>query len=373
MKGDIPFLSLSRTTSAYAAELKKAAARVIDSGHFLGGGETEAFESEMSALHAGAHCVGTSNGLDSLRLIFRAMLELGKLTTGDRIIVPGGTYIASVLPLTEFGFRPVFIDSDPRTLNMDPVAAIRGARSARAILTVHLYGNPCWHPAFVELARERELMIIEDNAQSIGAHAAEPGLLGQTLTGTLGHAAAFSFYPTKNVGALGDAGAVVTPDQELAATVRALANYGSDRRYHNIFHGYNCRLDELQAAFLRVKLRHLDEETLRRGRIAGIYSRAITNPQIVKPHVLEKGRQVWHQYIIRCDRRDELRRYLADRGIGTDVHYEVSPTRQPCYSVYTATPLPQVSRLCATMVSLPIGSATPDEAERVAETVNSFV
>ncbi len=372
MTSKIPFLSLSDTTAPYAAELKAAAARVIDSGYFLGGSETRSFEAEMSAAHGGAHCIGVSNGLDSLRLIVRALLELKRLKPGDKVIVPGGTYIASVMPITEFGLTPVFVDSDLRTLNMDINSAVAAADDAKAMLLVHLYGTPCWSDRLISLAREKGLIIIEDNAQSIGALSASAGINGFCQTGTLGHAAGFSFYPTKNIGALGDAGAVVTHDEEIASTVRALANYGSDRRYHNVYQGYNCRLDEIQAAFLRVKLRHLDEETERRIRLAKFYDKNITNPLVIKPIIDPTMRQVWHQYIIRTPRRDELRRYMDECGIGTDVHYEVSPTRQPCYTQYASVQLPHTDELCRTMISLPIGSASADDAARVAEAVNSF-
>lgn len=368
----IPFLSLAEATSPYADRLKEAAARVIDSGYYLNGPETRAFESELSALHDGSACVGVSNGLDALRLIFRSLIELGRLREGDGVIVPGGTYIASVMPLTEFRLRPIFIDSDPRTLNMDTAAAAEAAPHAKALLTVHLYGTPCWDGRLVEAARRHNLIVVEDNAQAIGAVAATPGLFGSHATGALGHAAAFSFYPTKNVGALGDAGAVTTRDPELAATVRALANYGSDRRYHNIYEGYNCRIDELQAAFLRVKLAHLDQEIGRRNRIAAIYRAGITNPHIIHPGIEPAATQVWHQYVIRTRHRDALRDYLHTLGIGTDIHYEVSPTRQPCYARYAATPLPATDAICATALSLPVGSLTEADAHTVAAAINAF-
>lgn len=369
---NIPFLSLADATAPYADELKKAAIRVIDSGRFLGGEETRSFEEEMSALHSGLHCVGVSNGLDSLRLIVRGFIELGRLTPGDKVIVPGGTYIASLMPLTEFGLIPIFIDSDPSTLNMNVGLAAYAAKTARVLMTVHLYGTPCWSNEFLTLAQDKGLIIIEDNAQSIGAYAECEGMNNSRITGTLGHAAGFSFYPTKNIGALGDAGAVITADKELSDTVRTLANYGADRRYHNIYEGYNCRIDEIQAAFLRVKLCHLESEISRRCEIAAIYDRNISNPLIIKPTIDHTMRQVWHQYIIRTERRDDLRKYLKAAGIGTDVHYEISPTRQPCYRRFASTPLPQTDMLCATMVSLPIGSATKEDALRVAETINSF-
>lgn len=372
-----PFVSLARSNAPYTDELHEAACRVIDSGRYLHGPETEAFESELAAF-CGVSCgIGVSNGLDALRLIVRAAIELGRLHPGDEVIYPANTYIASVLPLTEFGLVPVGIDPDPVTFNLDMTSlpALITERT-RAVMAVHLYGNPCWDYEAARMLAERGIMIIEDNAQAIGARAATPGLGGSHFTGGLGHAAAHSFYPTKNLGAIGDAGAVTTDDHKLADTIRALANYGSDRRYHNIYTGYNCRLDELQAAMLRVKLRHLDEVTARRRTVARIYSATINNPLIKTPAMMPGCVQVWHQYPLRSPKRDQLKEWLDQCGIATDIHYAVPPHRQPCYSD-THTGLfwrlyPLTDRIAGQLLSLPIADLNDAEAAEVAEAVNAF-
>lgn len=366
-------MSLARTNAPWAAELREAACRVIDSGHYLHGPETKAFESELAQLCGTAHAVGVSNGLDALRLIVRAAIETGRLKPGDEVVYPANTYIASVLPLTEFGLRPVGMDPDPRTFNLD-LATVEAAASprTRAVMAVHLYGNPCWDSEAARRLHERGVFIIEDNAQAIGAQAATPGLNGTLTTGGLGHAAAHSFYPTKNLGALGDGGAVTTGDAQLAEAVRALANYGSDRRYHNIYTGYNCRLDEIQAAMLRVKLRHLGEVTAQRRQVAQTYNDNIRNPQVQLPALLKDTVQVWHQYPVRSKRRDALREWLAARGIPTDIHYAVPPHRQPCYSGVLTGRWPLTDLIASQLLSLPIADLTADEAREVAEAVNAF-
>lgn len=362
-----PFLDLKRLNAPFAREEKEACARVIDSGWFLHGPETRAFEAEMSAIHGGRECVAVSNGLDALRLILKGWCQLGRLAPGDEVIVSANTYIASVLAITDAGLIPVLVEPDPVTMNLDP-QRIEGALTERtkAIMEVHLYGTPARHAEIAEIARRHGLLIVEDNAQSIGA--AENGV----PTGAMGDAAAFSFYPTKNVGALGDAGAVLTADRALAAAVRALANYGSDRRYHNIYQGYNCRMDEMQAALLRVRLAHLEQDKGRRQRAALSYDRAIVNPLIIKPAVIPAMEQVWHQYVVRCAHRDALRAYLEEKGVQTDIHYAVPPHLQPCYAGLPHGPLPLTEQLAAEVLSLPIAHLSEREAEEIAEIINSF-
>lgn len=369
-----PFVSLARTNAPYAEELHEAAARVIDSGRYLHGHETEAFENELASLCGVKRAIGVSNGLDALRLIIRAAIELGRLRPGDEIIYPANTYIASVLPLTEFGLIPVGIDPDPATFNLDMsiLPDIINGRT-RAIMAVHLYGNPCWDAEAARFMADRGIMIIEDNAQAIGARTDTPGLNGSHITGGLGHAAAHSFYPTKNLGALGDAGAVTTDDTELADTIKALANYGSDRRYHNIYTGYNCRLDELQAAMLRVKMRHLSEITSRRRTVAHIYNTNIVHPLVQTPAMMPGCVQVWHQYPIRSPKRDELKEWLEQCGVATDIHYAVPPHRQPCYAGKAGNRLyPLTDRIASQLLSLPIADLTDTEAAEVAKAVNAF-
>ncbi|MGM9852314.1 MAG: DegT/DnrJ/EryC1/StrS family aminotransferase [Muribaculaceae bacterium] len=364
-----PFLSLSDINAPYAEALKAAALRVIDSGYYIGGAEVEAFERELAEQTGTATAVGVSNGLDALRLIFKAYISMGVMAPGDEVIVPADTYIASVLAVTDAGLSPVFVEPDIRTYNLDTTkieAAI--TPRTRAILTVHLYGRVCYDEMMESIARRHGLKIVEDNAQAIGAK-----YQGARMTGSLGDAAAFSFYPTKNIGALGDAGAVTTDDTALAHTIRALRNYGSDVRYHNIYQGYNCRLDPIQAAMLRVKLPYAVAVGDYRDNLARIYDAQITNPAVVKPLPAIAGDCVWHQYVVRVARRDAFRAYLADHGVATDVNYPTPPHRQPCYERYAYLHLPVAQAIADTVVSLPIAQCTsPDDAAQIARIINSY-
>lgn len=369
----VPFFDLSKATAIYAAELKAAACRVIDSGRFIGGDECAAFEKELAENTGVPFVVGVSNGLDALRLIFCALIHLGRLNKGDEVIVPANTYIASVLAVTDMGLTPIFVEPDPDTLNIDS-SRIESAISSRtrAILTVHLYGRAAYDETMRDVAERHKLLIIEDNAQAIGADSAAKSPYDTTRTGSLGIAAAFSFYPTKNIGAIGDAGAVATHDKEIADAVRALGNYGSDRRYHNIYQGFNCRLDPIQAAILRVKLSHLDTETAQRRDIAAVYDANISSQYIKKPRKDNPDLAVWHQYIVLTKHRDAFRKYLSDKGIDTDIHYAVPPHRQPCYAEYSALDLPITDTLADMVVSLPIATISPEDAKRVALIINEF-
>lgn len=369
-----PFLQLSQSVAPYSDELKEAAARVIDSGHYLMGPETDSFERELAEYcESEVPALGVSNGLDALRLIFRSYIEMGRLRPGDEVIVPANTYIASILPVSEFGLKPVFVEPSEQDFNLDLKKGVKAiTRRTRAVLPVHLYGNPAWDAEGVEEFKKRQILIIEDNAQAIGALAPSAGLRGSRHTGNLGDAAAFSFYPTKNLGAIGDAGAILTSDEELRATAKALANYGSDRRYHNIYRGYNCRMDELQAAMLRVRLRYLEEETHRRRMVAEAYNSAISHPEITLPEIFADRRQVWHQYPIHTGRRDELIHHLANHGIATDIHYATPPHRQPCYAADNPGSFPITDHLAETEISLPIANLTPADAYKIAEIINDF-
>ena len=378
------FLNLAETNAGLFPELEEAASKVIRSGCYLHGPETKAFEKDLAA-HCGAKfSIGVSNGLDALRLIIRGYLELGKLKKGDAVMVAANTYIATVIPITEFGLTPVFVEPDPETMNFswsDALLKLKENEKADAPLAIrcamitHLYGTPCWDLSVAREMRNRGILIIEDNAQAIGAQSADPGLNGGRFTGNLADAAAFSFYPTKNVGALGDAGAVATNDAQLAAAVRALANYGTDRRYHNLFAGYNCRIDELQAALLRIKLRNMDDETERRREIASVYSSGINNPVVTLPKIFNDMVQVWHQYVILVppEFRDSLRAYLDENGIPTDVHYPAPPYLQPCYEAEykpdSETLSMQLARSC---ISLPIANVTERQAKDVVRIINEF-
>ncbi len=371
---EYPFLDLGRVNAPFADELKAAMARAVDSGRYVGGPENAAFEAALGEKFAIPHVVGVSNGLDALRLIFRGLIELGRLAEGDEVLVPANTYIASVLAVSDCGLRPVFVEPDEATMNIDSrlLEKYIGPRT-RALLTVHLYGRTAYDAAMADVVSRHNLILVEDNAQAIGAVSPQASPRGTHATGSLGHASAFSFYPTKNLGALGDAGAVGCTDPELAAAVRALANYGSDRRYHNVYKGYNCRLDPVQAAVLNVKLPHLDAENARRREIAAVYEAEIDNPLIVKPLFADDGSMVWHQYVLRTEHREAFRAYLRDNGVGSDVHYAVPPHLQPCYKEYAALDLPATCRLADEVVSIPVSACTTaDDARDIARIINRF-
>ena len=362
-----PFLDLRTVNEPLMAELKAAANRVIESGRYVGGSECAAFEDELKGVAGTRFAVGVSNGLDALRLIFKSYIETGRLAPGDEVLVPANTYIASVLAVTDAGLTPVFVDASCRTLNMDTSLIDRAVTPrTRAILTVHLYGRPCYDRALADAAERHNLIVVEDNAQAIGAVNSD----GRP-TGGLGDAAAFSFYPTKNIGALGDAGAVTTNDEQLAATVRALANYGSEKRYENIYCGYNCRLDPIQAAFLCVKLPYLEAENERRRALAGIYDAEIRNSLLTKPEF--NAGSVWHQYVVCAPERDRFRTYLADNGVGTDVNYPTPPHRQPCYDRYAHLSLPVAEELSRMVVCLPVSACTSTaDAREISHIINQF-
>ncbi|MDE5628570.1 MAG: DegT/DnrJ/EryC1/StrS family aminotransferase [Muribaculaceae bacterium] len=374
MSKTYPFLNLGTVNEPYKALIKEAVDRVIESGRFIGGPEVAQFEAELAASCGSPYAVGVSNGLDALKLIFRALIECGRLAKGDKVLVPANTYIASILAVTDCGLVPVFVEPDPLTMNMDTQLIERHITpDVKSILTVHLYGRPCYDELMKKAAAEHNLIIVEDNAQAIGAESSVSSPAGGRVTGALGTAAAFSFYPTKNIGAIGDAGAITTSDSELANAVRALANYGSDRRYHNIYQGYNCRLDPIQAAILRVKLRHIDEENRRRRQIAHIYSANISNPLVITPDSDETAGNVWHQYVVRTSHRDAFREYLERNGVETDIHYAVPPHKQPCYAEFRNLSLPVTELLADEVVSLPVSACTsPQDAMEIAAIINKF-
>lgn len=374
MNKKYPFLSLKLANEPFEEELKQAACDVIASGWYLQGEQTCLLEQEIAALCHTRHCVAVSNGLDALRLIIRAYKEMGVLHDNDKIIVPADTFTASALAVSDNGLIPCFVDVRTDTMNLDSDLIERHITpDVKGIMPVHLYGTPSWDMKLMTVARQYKLIVIEDNAQAIGAMAAVAGFAGTRVTGSLGNAAAISFYPTKNLGALGDAGAVVTNDDELAATVRAIAHYGCDRRYHNIYRGLNCRIDELQAAMLRVKLRHLNEENKRRREVALAYNSYITHPHVTRPTIFDDMTQVWHQYVIRCSKRDKLREYLDGRDVGTDIHYATPPHCQPCYKEYNDLALPVTMTIASQAVSLPIAHPiTADDAIAISSIINEF-
>ena len=325
----VSFLDLKFINSQYGDELMQAAEKVIASGWYVRGSEVELFEREFAEFCGTNYCMGVANGLDALCLIFRAWIELGVLSEGDEVIVPANTYIASVLSITENNLKPVLVEPDEATFNICPSkceAAI--TPKTKAILAVHLYGQVCQMETLKDIATRHNLFLVEDAAQAHGAQ------LGKKKTGSLGHAAAFSFYPGKNLGALGDAGAVTTDDKTLATTVRALANYGSEMKYLNKHKGINSRLDEIQASILRVKLKYLDKENKQRREIAFKYDERIENVKIKLPKLNSYGsscNHVFHIYPVRCLKRDRLQHHLLEKNIETMIHYPVPPHKQNAY------------------------------------------
>jgi dTDP-4-amino-4,6-dideoxygalactose transaminase len=346
----IKFLDLQKMNAQYSAELKAVAAEVIDSGWYLLGNRVSQFEAELSSYIGSKNVIGVANGLDALRLIIRAYKELGIFSDGDEIIVPANTYIATILAITDNNLVPVLVEPEISTYNLN-INLIEQHLSPRtkAILIVHLYGRVCWDQKLVEIAKANNLKIIEDNAQAIGAE--WKGI----KTGNLGDAAGFSFYPGKNLGALGDAGAVSTNDDQLATTIRALANYGSHKKYHNVYQGYNSRLDEIQAAFLSVKLKYLDLETQERRKIAKFYLENINNPEIILPEPGNEGEHVWHLFVVRTKNRDALQKRLEENQIQTLIHYPIPPHRQEAYSGKFNGEYPVTDEIHNSVVSLPMG------------------
>lgn len=364
----IPFLDLQSINAQHRAELIEACTRVIDSGWYIGGNELSQFEKEFSIYCGSAHCIGVANGLDALILTLRAWLEMGSLQPGDEVIVPANTYIASILAISANGLTPVLVEPDAVSFNLCPVntrAAITD--KTRVILPVHLYGQLADMPALMALAREYGLLVLEDAAQAHGA-----AIRGKKA-GSWGDAAGFSFYPGKNLGALGDAGAIITHDAELAQTLRALRNYGSHEKYKNLFKGVNSRLDEIQAAMLRVKLSKLDLETQHRRSIAGIYQKNIQHPAVQLPQVVNAEQHVWHLFVIRSCQREALQQHLAAQGIQTLIHYPIPPHQQQAYQEWNGRSYSLTERMHQEVLSLPIGpTLTDNEALQVAVAVNGF-
>ena len=371
------FLDLKTINAPYMAEIEAAVGRVISSGRYVGGEECSRLEAGLKELTGAPYAVGVSNGLDALRLTLRAWVDRGDMREGDEVIVAANTYIASVLAIIDAGLRPVLAPADMATLNLDTARLDEAlTERTRAIMPVHLYGRACWDEALRDFARRNSLLVIEDNAQAIGAQSTVAGLNGTHATGGLGHAGAFSFYPTKNLGAMGDAGAVVTHDGDLSDRVRALSNYGSDYRYHNIYIGANCRLDPMQAAVLNVKLPYLERENSHRRTIAGIYEAHIDNPRIVKPAIAGDD-MVWRQYVVRCTDRDRLQKYLSEAGVATDIHYAVAPHRQPCMQGVdygtAGNALAIADTIGDSVLSLPVSSCTSEaDARAIADIINQF-
>lgn len=362
----IPFVSFLPMEKELNNDIRSAFDRVFTASWYIEGVEDEAFEKAFAKYCGAKYCVGVGNGLDALMLALKA-LGIGE---GDEVIVPSNTYIATALAVTYVGATPVFVEPDIRTFNINPgliEAAITG--KTKAIMPVHLYGQACDMDLIMEIAKKYDLKVVEDCAQAHGAT-----YKGQRV-GKFGDAAGFSFYPGKNLGALGDAGAVVTNDEELAKKIRALGNYGSDYKYHHIYKGNNSRLDELQAAFLAAKLPHLERMNVERRRIAALYSEGIKNPKVVTPYVLPVCVPVWHIYGIRCAERDALEKYLNEKGIGTNKHYPIPMHLQECYKDLNIPQgaLPIAEEISTTQLSIPMYyGMTDEEVQYVVDAINEF-
>ena len=364
----IKFLDLQKINSWDAAEIKEAVNRVIDSGWYLLGNEVKAFEKEFAAYCGVKHCIGVANGLDALRLIFKAYMELGQLKEGDEVIVPANTYIASILSVTDNRLKPVLVEPNIATYNLDEDLIEKYiTRKTRAILLVHLYGQNAMTDKIQALAKKHHLLIIEDSAQAHGAY------FKNKKTGNLGDASGFSFYPGKNLGALGDAGAVTTNNKELADTIRALANYGSDEKYINKYQGLNSRLDEIQAAVLSVKLKKIEQDIEKRRYVSTAYLNGITNKSIILPFVSNIKAHVWHLFVIRSKNRDVLQQYLADHGIQTLIHYPIPPHKQKAYTAWNTLSFPITEQIHNEVLSLPISQVMgKEDVTRVIEVLNKF-
>jgi dTDP-4-amino-4,6-dideoxygalactose transaminase len=370
----INFLDLKSVNQQYAEEMKKVASEVIDSGWYLLGDRVATFESELARYIGARHAVGVGNGLDALRLILKAWCELGYLNKGDEVIVPANTYIASVLAITDNDLVPVFVEPSLETLNLDIELIERHITiKTKAIMVVHLYGKVCWNEKLIELRDKYDLRIIEDNAQAIG------GEWQGVKSGNLGNAAAFSFYPGKNLGALGDSGAVTTNDEETAEVIRALGNYGSKIKYQNEYKGLNSRLDEIQAAFLSVKLKYLDVENQKRREVAHMYYKGINHADITLPPVNDINKvktdntHVWHLFPIQHPKRDKIQEYLNKEGIQTLIHYPIPPHKQPAYKEYRNMNYPIAENIHKKELSLPISQILEDhEINMVIEKLNKY-
>ena len=368
----IPFLDLKNINQQYREELIAACTRVIDSGWYIGGKELEQFEQNFAEYCGVKFAIGVANGLDALILTLRAWKELGQLQEGDEVIVPSNTYIASILAITANNLTPVLVEPDLATYNIDPLK-IEEAITAKTkvILPVHLYGQLADMPTIMQIANKYKLLVLEDSAQSHGAE------INGTKAGNWGDASGFSFYPGKNLGALGDAGAITTNDAELAQILKALRNYGSHEKYKNLFVGVNSRLDEIQAAMLDVKLKHLDAEVNHRRTIAKMYLEGIKNPELSLPlsevDASQYDQHVWHLFVIRSKKREALQQYLAENGVQTLIHYPIPPHKQQAYKEWNDLSYPISEKIHDEVMSLPIGpTLSLESAQQIIDLCNEF-
>ena len=364
----IKFLDLQKITQKYSSEIHEAVSRVVDSGWYLQGDENKNFEKKYSEYIGVKNTIGVANGLDALILIFRAYIEMGVMQKGDEIIVPANTYIASILAITENELTPVLIEPNIETFQIDDSKIETAITSkTKGILLVHLYGQCAYTNNIGEICKKYNLKLIEDNAQAHGC------LYKRQKTGSLGEVAGHSFYPGKNLGAFGDAGAVTTDNDDLANVVRAIANYGSSKKYVCQYKGRNSRLDEIQAAILNVKLKHLYEDIQLRKDVAKYYIENIKNPKIILPKINDWNAHVFHIFPICCNQRDKLQKYLTDSGVQTIIHYPIPPHKQECYKEWNSLSLPITEKIHNTELSLPISPVLEmTEVEQIVNLLNSF-
>jgi dTDP-4-amino-4,6-dideoxygalactose transaminase len=365
----IPFLDLKAINEQYAQELDQAMIRVRASGWYIQGKEINAFENEFAQYCGTKHCIGVANGLDALVLILRAYKHLGKLNAGDEVILPANTYIASVLAITENQLVPVLVEPEALTFNLNAQTVKQHITPrTKAVMAVHLYGQLADMKGLTTLCRDAKLVLIEDAAQAHGAKNLE-GI----KAGNFGDAAGFSFYPGKNLGALGDGGAVTTNNDELAHCIKQLGNYGSEKKYYNSIQGVNSRLDELQAAILRVKLRYLDKENEYRRQLAAYYLANIRNPKIVNPWCSGQFDHVYHLFVIRTSNREALQKYLLERGIQTQIHYPIPPHKQQAYQAWNDYSFPLTEQLQNEVLSIPISPLiTQEQTQYIVDALNAY-
>lgn len=370
----IKFLDLKKVNSLFNKELIKIFSETLDSGWYLMGNNLDKFENDLGRYQKIDYVLGVGSGLDALKLIFKGYITLGMIEEGDEIIVPGNTYIATIMAITENNLKPVFVEPDEFTLNLD-ISKIeeRITKKTKAILVVHLYGKTCWDENMESIAKKYNLLIVEDNAQAIGAE------WNKRKTGSLGDAAGFSFYPGKNLGALSDAGAVATKNEDLYKIVKSLRNYGSSRKYYNDYIGYNSRLDEIQAAILSFKLQHLDKENEKRRKTAKYYINNLRNRYIKIPHAYSSfstktiNEHVWHLFVLRSEKRDNIMKYLKMNDVETMVHYPIPPHKQKAYKEYNNINLPITEKLHNELFSIPISPTLhDDEVKQVISIINSY-
>ena len=360
----IKFLDLEKINNRFRKEIDEKIAAVLDKGWYILGNQNEKFTADFADFCGTKHCIGVANGLDALNIIIKAY----GFSQGDEIIVPANTYIASILAITQNGCTPVLVEPDIKTYNINPdLIEEKITSKTKAIMVVHLYGQAVPMEKIWELAKKYNLKIIEDSAQAHGA------IYQGKRCGNLGDASGFSFYPGKNLGCIGDGGCVTTNDDELAAKIKAIRNYGSDYKYHNIYKGVNSRLDEIQAAVLDIKLKYLDKDNSRRRQIAKYYRENIKNPAVILPETYDENAHVWHIFAIRTKERDRLQEYLKENGIETLIHYPIPPHKQDCYKEWNNLSFPLTEEIHKTILSIPISPVlTDNEVEKVVEVINGF-